>query len=111
MSQAVRLTHLLKLLLLSISVLSFAQASGEACKFTPDSPQWPSATDWAAFNQSTGGRLLRPHSPAAACHTNQPEYNSAECSRITSSWSSSQWHSDNPLSNDWQNWNNYSCLP
>jgi hypothetical protein len=81
------------------------------CKTTPESPDWPTSSTWSAFNQSIGGRLIQPRAPAAACHPDQPEYNVGSCAQIVNSWNSSQWHSDNPVSDDWQNWNNYSCLP
>jgi hypothetical protein len=81
------------------------------CKYTPESQQWPTTATWTAFNQSISGCLLYPPPPAAACHPQLPEYNVAECALISNSWNSSQWHSDSPTSNDWQNLNNYSCLP
>jgi hypothetical protein len=95
-------------LLFITPLISYAQQS---CKTTPDSANWPTSSEWSTFNQTTGGRLINPLAPASACHSGQPDYNTASCDNIEDSWDSSQWHSDNPISNDWQNWNNYSCLP
>jgi hypothetical protein len=98
-------------LLLTSPLISYALPTQQSCKTIPDASSWPTASEWSAFNETTGGRLIKTHAPAAACHPEQPEYNVATCSDIQDSWDSSQWHSDNPVSNDWQNWNNYSCLP
>ncbi|KAF2422746.1 FAD-binding domain-containing protein [Tothia fuscella] len=81
------------------------------CKYTPDSPEWPTASEWANFNETLGGRLLRPSAPAAPCHPSNPLFDAQDCKYITDRWTNSQWHSDNPTSSLWQNWNGYSCLP
>jgi hypothetical protein len=83
----------------------------ERCKFTPTSRDWPSGADWAAFNGSVDGRLILPTAPAAACHPGQPEYDLQACTHVRNRWNNSQYHADDPVSNDWQNYNNYSCLP
>jgi hypothetical protein len=101
----------LHIFLLSTAYPFTTATQAQSCKNVPGSPGWPTLSEWSAFNQTTGGRLIIPHAPAAACHQGQPEYSMAICAQITDSWDSSQWHSDNPVSNDWQNWNNYSCLP
>jgi hypothetical protein len=100
----------LRLCLILFSII-YPFAVAQPCKNLPGSSDWPTPSEWFAFNQTLGGRLILPHAPAAACHRGQPEYNMATCVRIMDSWDSSQWHSDNPVSGDWQNWNNYSCLP
>src|ERR1700761_4227169 len=97
-----------------ISLMLVAESGAstpKACKVTPDSPNWPSVSDWTNLNQTLGGALLRPDPPAAACHKEHSAYDSQVCRQIRARWTSSQWHSDNPTSSLWQNWNNYSCLP
>jgi hypothetical protein len=79
------------------------------CKTTPSSPDWPVIQDWTEFNTTLSGALLQPPPPAAPCHQSRPEYNQALCSQITTSFTNSQWHSDNPISTDWTNRANYSC--
>ncbi|KAK5656208.1 hypothetical protein OQA88_4969 [Cercophora sp. LCS_1] len=81
------------------------------CRVVPGSPDWPSATSWARFNESTGGRLLRPSPPGAVCHPGQPAFDAAECAAVNASWSSYEFHSASPVSVDWNNWANDSCLP
>jgi hypothetical protein len=98
-------------LLIALLWPSVTYASLSRCKYTPESQQWPTTAKWAAFNESILGYLLRPAPPAAACHPQLPEYSPDKCALIRNSWNSSQWHSDSPTSNDWQNFNNYSCLP
>jgi FAD/FMN-containing dehydrogenase len=98
------------------SLVIFASVCGVAalptasnCKTIPSSPNWPSAQEWNDFNTTLSGALLRPSPPAAPCHQSRPEYNRALCSQITTSFTDSQWHSDNPISTDWTNRANYSC--
>lgn len=85
--------------------------SGVHCKVTPTSPFWPSSSDWAQFNQTLGGTLLKPGAPAEACHTDHAAFDAQVCIKLQGHWDSSQWHSDNPTSSLWQNVNSYSCLP
>jgi hypothetical protein len=86
-----------------------ALTTASSCKTTPSSPDWPTVQDWHDFNTTLSGALLKPAPPAAPCHQSRPEYNRALCSQITSSFTDSQWHSDNPISTDWTNRANYSC--
>jgi len=98
--------YIISLLLFSIELPQVVQA---ACKTTPSSPSWPSTENWATFNTTINGALLRPSPPAAPCHPSRPEYNQTLCNQIRSSFTNSQWHSDNPISTDWTNRANYSC--
>jgi hypothetical protein len=84
-------------------------ATNITCKTSPSSADWPSAQEWATFNTTVNGALLHPSPPAAPCHPSLAEYNQALCRQITSSFTNSQWHSDNPVSTDWTNIANYSC--
>jgi hypothetical protein len=84
--------------------------SGE-CKPIPGDTNWPSNSEWATLNSTVRGRLLKPAPPAAACHPGRPEYNKAECDVVVKGWRDSDWHAKDPVSNMWQNWNNYSCSP
>jgi hypothetical protein len=81
------------------------------CKPIPGDANWPSDSEWATFNTTVHGRLLRPGPPAAACHLARPEYNKAACDAVNGGWRDSDWHAKDPVSNMWQNWNNYSCTP
>jgi hypothetical protein len=82
------------------------------CKSIPGEAGWPSEQDWALLNAQVKGRLLKPIPPAAGCH--KKEYGSVtrqSCALISLGFKDSQWHAKNPVSNMWQNWNNYSCMP
>ncbi|XXH02746.1 hypothetical protein Hte_009131 [Hypoxylon texense] len=90
-----------------------AAASGEAatCRAFPGSAGWPSDATWARFNQSTGGKLLRPVPPGAVCHPGQPTYDAGGCAAVLAGWATYDLHQDDPVSNMWQQYNNDTCLP
>jgi hypothetical protein len=81
------------------------------CKPVPGDAKWPSESEWTILNATVSGRLLRPAPPAAACHAGRPEYNMTACDAVKKSFRDSDWHAKDPVSNMWQNWNNYSCTP
>jgi FAD/FMN-containing dehydrogenase len=83
-----------------------------ACKAIPGTPGWPSAQEWATFNQSLGGVLLQPPPPGGVCHLGESNYNATLCPTVTTLWTTSfGFHADDPISNAFNNWNNDSCLP
>jgi hypothetical protein len=102
--------HFVTVLTLLFSIVN-AVPTERACKALPDTPNWPSHSDWAGLNTTIGGVLLKPDPPAAPCHVSHPAYNLEKCDEVRLRWNSSQWHSDNPVSSLFQNWNGYSCLP
>ncbi|KAI2619618.1 FAD-binding domain-containing protein [Hypoxylon sp. NC1633] len=81
------------------------------CKAAPGSQGWPSEKTWAAFNQSTGGKLIRAVPPGAVCHPSQPTYNAAQCATVAAEWPLYDFHTSDPVSNMWQQYNNDTCLP
>jgi hypothetical protein len=83
-----------------------------ACKAIPGTSGWPSTEEWAIFNISLGGVLLKPPPPGGVCHPGEPNYNAALCPTVTTLWNTSfNFHEDDPISNAFNNWNNDSCLP
>lgn len=82
-----------------------------SCKATPGSSSWPSDAVWSKFNLTLSGRLLRPQPPGAACHPDQPTFNNATCNYISAAWQNSTFHDQDPVSVDYNNWSNDSCLP
>ena len=93
-----------------VALFGSAVSAARTCKAIPESAEWPSESVWTNFNQTNGGVLLKPFAPAAACHPG-PAQNAELCLEVKARWNSSQWHSENPSSSLWQNWNNYSCMP
>jgi hypothetical protein len=78
-----------------------------SCKWVPSQSGWPTDAEWNALGQAVKGRLLRPVPPAAACHG----IGDGSCDSVKLGFRDSTWHANNPVSNMWQNYNNYSCMP
>ncbi|KAK4216592.1 hypothetical protein QBC37DRAFT_87669 [Rhypophila decipiens] len=107
----IRHNLLLGLLLLLAPLSTIAKPAAPQCKTVPGSPDWPSQETWARLNESTGGQLLQPTPPGAVCHPGQASYNADECRRVQTGWSTYEFHGEDPVSADWNQWNNDSCLP
>ena len=78
------------------------------CKPLPDSPGWPSVSDWQKLNISVGGRLSAASPPGAVCHPEQADFNNASCAIVQLQWTNSSYHADNAFSTDY---NDDACLP
>ncbi|KAK3937418.1 FAD-binding domain-containing protein [Diplogelasinospora grovesii] len=87
------------------------RAAAPSCKAVPGSDAWPSLEIWSQLNQSLDGRLLHPTPPGAVCHPGHDSYNAAECPSLQTSWFSEFFHTNDPVSAEWNNWNNDTCLP
>lgn len=61
------------------------------CRYLPGDDQWPDNAQWAALNQSLGGRLIATVPQASVCH-NIPylHYDRAACQALASTWDSAQ---------------------
>ncbi|KAL1841735.1 hypothetical protein VTJ49DRAFT_6649 [Mycothermus thermophilus] len=94
---------------LAFAVLATATCKPPSCKAVPGTPGWPSAHDWQRFNVTLGGRLLQPKPPAAVCHTSG--FGSTECQAVINGWTKFEFHQQDPVSVDWNNWTNDTCLP
>ncbi|KAK0703510.1 hypothetical protein B0T26DRAFT_744309 [Lasiosphaeria miniovina] len=111
---AVQLKTLLVFVLLTLTSAVLAGlplAQKPLCKAIPGTPDWPSAESWNRLNESTGGRLLRPPPPGAVCHPGQPTYDAAKCPTVLDGWSTFDFYQADPISTDWNQWDNDSCLP
>lgn len=97
-------------ILAATTTQSFPLKQGQ-CKPIPGDARWPSDAEWSTLNSTIQGRLLRPTPPAAACHPGRPEFNEPACAAVKKGFADSDWHAQDPVSNMWQNWNNYSCTP
>lgn len=57
--------------------------TGPKCKIGPGDEGWPTVDEWAKFNTTLGGVLLKPRPPAAVCYPGQ-EFSAATCNIVTS---------------------------
>ena len=89
--------------------LSLTTAS--KCKAVPGSQDWPSKSEWSALNCTLSGKLLHPPPPAAVCHPSQSTYNTSACKELQAAWLTSLYHTEQPTSSLFQNFNNDTCLP
>ena len=93
------------------SQLALSEGKSVGCKASPGTASWPSVAQWQSLNQSLQGALLEPPPPAGACHLGQATYDPVQCTVVTAAWTNHTFHAENPVSTDWNNWNNDSCLP
>ena len=93
-----------------LSLLCHVKAYNTTCKSAPNDASWPSISQWTHLNETLSGRLLKPSPPALACHSSDLGSNES-CADITSSWSTFNFHQNDPISTAWNNMNNDSCLP
>ena len=98
----------------SLSAAAPQYSPSGQCKPMPGDPDWPSDNDWAALNQTVGGKLLAPSPPAIVCYPDGkpiPSNSSTACSTIGASWGDANLHASSPISADWPLWQNEACLP
>ncbi|KAI8948659.1 hypothetical protein F4801DRAFT_441823 [Xylaria longipes] len=81
-----------------------------ACKAFPGITAWPYRESWTKFNESTGGKLIKPGPPpGAVCHPGEPTFNPDNCAIVTAAWGTYDFHQSDPVSNMWQQFNNDTC--
>ncbi|ETS76200.1 hypothetical protein PFICI_11587 [Pestalotiopsis fici W106-1] len=88
MRQQIFITFLLSLL---SSVVCETQ-----CRCFPGDACWPSEDDWASFNASVGGALIRTVPVASVCHGEQ--YNESACAAVQADWPYPTLHYQSPHS-------------
>lgn len=82
-----------------------------SCKAVPGSPDWPSTQSWAKLNSSVSGQLIKTIPPGSVCHPSQPNFNALSCAAVQAGWLTVKYHYEDPVSSDWNNVNNDTCLP
>ena len=86
--------------------------SSKLCKPLSNSSDWPSTQAWQALNLSVSGNLLPGLPPAIVCDTSRPDtFDTAACVRVGENWLNSDFHSDDPVSVTYPNWQDDACLP
>lgn len=114
MSRSSTIMLFLILFLLSLHIQGVhcsLEPRGASCKAFPGTSDWPSPETWASLNTTTEGRLLQPVPPGAVCHPAQPNYDATLCYWVQYYWGSEYFHDQDPVSAEWNNWTNDSCLP
>ncbi|KAJ8133219.1 hypothetical protein O1611_g404 [Lasiodiplodia mahajangana] len=96
--------------LFCLGLIYAAASQARECKCTPGESCWPSDSDWAAFNATIDGRLLKTKLPASVCYPGA-DYDSAACESVIAVWNYPPFHSSDPVSNFLPSWANNSCNP
>ncbi|KAI0110816.1 hypothetical protein GGR51DRAFT_569439 [Nemania sp. FL0031] len=97
--------------LFSLAFIYATTSQVRECKCAPGESCWPSDSDWAAFNATIDGRLLKTKLPASVCYPESADYDAAACESVIESWNIAAFHSSNPVSNFLPSWANNSCNP
>ncbi|KAB2580237.1 FAD linked oxidase [Lasiodiplodia theobromae] len=97
--------------LLIFSIFAPLSAATQSCKCVPTEPCWPSDSEWAAFNTTISGRLIRTTLPASVCYPSEPDYDRAACDALIPKWQTSEFHSNDPTSIPGPSYANNSCNP
>jgi hypothetical protein len=68
-------------------------SASSQCKCGPTDSCWPTATQWARFNTTVGGRLIKTVPIGSVCHTTTiveqttiNGYNAAQCANVQANW-------------------------
>lgn len=84
----------------------------ESCRCFPGDTCWPTASEWAAFNETVGGRLVATRPLAAVCHyDNFTTYDADACAALLDVWNLPETHylsSSSPMA---PFWSNNTCSP
>ncbi|KAI1128829.1 hypothetical protein F5Y10DRAFT_277156 [Nemania abortiva] len=97
--------------LFCLALIYAVTGQARECKCTPGESCWPSDSDWAAFNATVDGRLLRTKLPASVCYPGSADYDEATCESVIANWNDPPFHSKDPVSNFLPSWANNSCNP
>ncbi|KAL3478837.1 hypothetical protein BJX99DRAFT_245238 [Aspergillus californicus] len=73
-----------------------ATQSVSLCKVFPGDRLWPSNATWGLLDQVTGGALIKGLPRATTCYSG-PGYNASDCDYLTSQWTDSYFHLDDPI--------------
>jgi hypothetical protein len=87
----------------NFSAIEFGDASsapstyiGSQCKAAPGDAAWPTLDEWAQFNKSLGGRLLKPRPAGAVCFPG-PDYDNNTCAFLMGPVRETRFWLDDPV--------------
>ncbi|KAL4962007.1 uncharacterized protein BDV14DRAFT_210755 [Aspergillus stella-maris] len=70
--------------------------NASSCKVFPGDSSWPSSAKWSLLNNVTGGALIKGVPRASTCYAGTM-YDAADCEHLTSEWTNSYFHLDDPI--------------
>ncbi|KAF8471233.1 hypothetical protein BDZ91DRAFT_718151 [Kalaharituber pfeilii] len=79
------------------------------CRCAPTDPCWPSPFEWALFNFTVNGALLKSVPLGSVCH--DPDYNEEKCQELRDNWIQPTLHDKSSTSMMTPYWANQSCDP
>ena len=80
---------------------SATKRSTSSCKVFPGDAAWPSTLIWDLFDLLLGGALIKTIPSAASCYSSWGVYSPSQCSYVSSEWTDSYFHMDDPTSVMW----------
>lgn len=91
---------------------SNSTATNSTCRCFPGDACWPTAAEWATFNETVGGRLVATVPIASVCHyDNFTTYDADACAALLNVWDYPQTHTPSSSSPMAQFFSNGSCNP
>ena len=84
----------------------------QACKCFPGKPCWPTLSEWQAFNETLGGKLIATVPLASVCHDDQwGSFDAEACAELQDKWYSPETHWETSSSAMAPYFANISCDP
>ncbi|GKZ34192.1 hypothetical protein AbraIFM66950_004376 [Aspergillus brasiliensis] len=78
------------LLALTASASASAISSNSSCRCFPGDACWPSQSEWAQFNKTVDGRLIKTIPLGKPCHA--PYYDASVCATLKEEWTEPELH-------------------
>jgi FAD/FMN-containing dehydrogenase len=89
-----------------------AQQDDSECRCFPGDSCWPTPSEWSAFNETIGGRLIATIPIASVCHHDSfAAYDEAACAQLQTDWLLPETHYSSSSSIMAQFFANASCDP
>ena len=76
------------------------QYGSEFCRVFPGDEDWPTDREWALFNDTVGGALIKPVPRAAVCYSSWPQYDPIKCRDVFNNYNNHEQKYDLPEYSD-----------
>ncbi|KAL4751930.1 hypothetical protein BDW72DRAFT_212340 [Aspergillus terricola var. indicus] len=83
-------------ILFHFDVANSRNDSSSLCKVFPGDTLWPSSDTWRLLDRVTGGAVIKGVPRASTCYSG-PAYDTDDCKYLTSQWTNSYFHLDDPI--------------